>query len=78
MLQQGDIDAARLFFERAVNAGAAEGALELGATYDPVALKELGVVGLLPDPTRAAVLYRQAQQMGAVGAAERLARLGVR
>ena len=78
LLQQGDIDAARLFFERAVGAGAAEGALELGATYDPVALKDLGVVGIQPDPARATTYYRLAQKMGAVGAAERLARLGTR
>ena len=77
-LQQGDIDAARLFFERAFNAGAAEGAFELAATYDPAALSDLGVVGLQPDATRAAALYRKAQQMGAVGAAERLTRLGTR
>ena len=75
-LKTGDVDAARLFFERAVSEGAAEGALELGATYDPVVLRELGVIGLQPDQARAITLYRQAQQMGSALAAERLRRLG--
>ena len=78
LLQTGDIEAARGFFERAVSAGSAEAALELGATYDPVALRELGVVGLTADPARATSLYQQALQMGAPGAAERLQRLGAR
>ncbi len=75
MLNNGDIDGARLFFERALNAGAAEGALELGITFDPIGLRELGAIGLQPNPTRAAALYKQAQQMGAPAAAERLRRL---
>lgn len=75
MLQNGDVDGARLFFERAMNAGAAEGALELGTTFDPVGLRELGAIGLQPNPTRAAALYRQAQQMGAPAAVDRLRRL---
>lgn len=78
LLSQGDIDAARLFFDRALQSGAAQGAMELAATYDPIALAELGVVGLQPDPAMAAKYYRQAQQMGVGAAAERLARLGAR
>src|SRR5262249_16792046 len=78
LLSQGDIDAARLFFDRALQNGAAQGAMELAATYDPIALTELGVVGLQPDPAMAAKYYRQAQQMGVAAAAERLARLGAR
>jgi TPR repeat protein len=76
MLSTGDIDAARLFFERAAAAGAAEGTLELGATYDPNVLRDLGVVGLQGDKARAISYYQQAQAKGAAGAAERLKRLG--
>ncbi len=78
LLQQGDIDAARLFFERAMHAGSAQGALELGTTYDPVALRDLGVVGLQGNSKRAADFYRQALQMGSADASPRLARLGAR
>ena len=75
LLQTGDITGARPFFERAVRAGSADGAVELASTFDPARLKELGVVGLKPDPARALVLYKQAQQMGASTAADRVRRL---
>ncbi len=76
LLTTGDIDAARLFFERAAAAGAPEGTLELAGTYDPNALQELGVVGLQGDAARAIALYRQAHAKGVGAAAARLQRLG--
>jgi hypothetical protein len=65
---------ARLFFERAAQAGSAEGARALGETYDPVEFQKLGVRGLRPDAALARKWYDRAQELEAqqkqTGAAE--------
>lgn len=63
-----DITAARKYFERAAEGGSPQAALEAGRTYDPVQLKELGIIGLKADPQRAGELYRQADAAGVAGA----------
>lgn len=77
-LAQGGIAQARLFYERAAEAGLAVGAMALATTYDPAELERLGVQGLQPDPAAAAKWYTRARQLGSTEAAQRLQRLGAR
>jgi hypothetical protein len=56
---------ARLFFQRAAEAGSAEGARALGETYDPVEFQKLGVHGLTPDPALAQAWYERARALEA-------------
>lgn len=76
MLAVRDISAARKFYEYAANVGSAAAAMALARTFDPASLAELGVVGLRPDPARAAVWYRKAAVLGAPDAKARLQMLG--
>jgi hypothetical protein len=70
-LAAGDIASARLFYERAAEAGIAAAALRLGATFDPDFLGRAGVRGSSGDPAEAAAWYRRARDLGGA-AAERL------
>ena len=45
----GDLAAARLLLRRAAEAGSAEAALALGATFDPLVIRRLGAIGAAPD-----------------------------
>jgi hypothetical protein len=74
-LQSGDIAASRLMLRRAANAGHAQAALALGATFDPYVFSELGVLGFAPDPAQARSWYERAGQLGAPEAARRIERL---
>ena len=71
-LSAGDIASARLFYERAADAGDGAAALRLGATFDPNFLGRVGVRGDPGDPARAASWYRRARDLGDAAAAERL------
>jgi hypothetical protein len=75
-LEQGNIGAARSFFERAADAGLAAGALKMAATYDPTELSRLEAVAVTPDRNEARKWYERARELGAREAEERLARLG--
>ena len=77
-LLQGNVAEARLYFQRAADAGLAQGALAMAATYDPIELSLLGARGVRPDPATAKVWYERARQLGATEAEERLKRLGSR
>ena len=77
-LAQGGIAQARLYYERAAEAGLALGAMALAGTYDPAELERLGVQGLQPEPATAAKWYARARQLGSTEAALRLQRLGAR
>jgi hypothetical protein len=77
-LLEGDVSAARLFFQRAVDAGLPEGALAMASSYDQIELDRLGVRGLTGDRDTARKWYEQARKMGASEADERLERLGER
>jgi TPR repeat protein len=77
-LQRGNVFAARKFFERAAEAGLAQGAVAAAGTYDPDELAKLRVVGLQPDVEAARKWYEKARELGAVEAGERLRRLGSR
>jgi hypothetical protein len=61
----GYLAGARLFFERAAEAGSAEGARALGETYDPVEFQKLGVHGMAPDPALARKWYDRARALEA-------------
>jgi len=74
-LEQGNISAARMFFQRAAEAGLAAGALKMAATYDPAELARLEARGVNPDRNEARRWYERARELGAQEAEERLARL---
>jgi hypothetical protein len=71
-LTAGDIASARLFYERAADAGDSAAALRLGATFDPNFLGRVGIRGNPGDPAQAAFWYRRARDLGDAAAAERL------
>lgn len=75
-LTEGGIAQARLLYERAADAGLAQGAMSMAATYDPVELRRLGALGLKPDREEARRWYERARQLGAPEAEQRLRRLG--
>ena len=64
LLGNGDIATARLFFERAAEAGDGHAALLLGRTYDPAYLDRAGVMGMRGDLDQAAAWYRRARDLG--------------
>lgn len=75
-MEQGNISAARMFFQRAAEAGLAAGALRMGATYDPAELGRLeSLAGVNADRNEARKWYELARDLGAPEAADRLGRL---
>jgi TPR repeat protein len=54
----------RLVLGRAARAGNARAALELGMTFDPKFLGELGVMGLRPEIEQARHWYEEASRLG--------------
>jgi TPR repeat protein len=68
----GDLPSARLVFQRAAEAGDARAAMALAATYDPIALKRLGVVGISPDVEKARKWYEKAKEYGSTEAPRRI------
>ena len=60
LLAAGDIASARLFFERAANAGDARSALGMAKTFDPVELAKAGVRGVKGDQAKADYWYQRA------------------
>jgi len=74
----GDIAAARLLYQKAVELGLAPAALALAATYDPEELARLKVRGVAGDPALARQWYEKARELGAGEAADKLRRLGAR
>jgi hypothetical protein len=75
LLGSGDIAPARLLLRRAALSGSGEAALILGGTYDPVVLRDIGVLGFAPNPTKAREWYQKALELGAPEASRRLSRL---
>ena len=62
-LKQGDIIAARSFYERAAGSGSARAATGVARTFDPTFLSRLGAVGARGNPERAAIWYRKANEV---------------
>jgi hypothetical protein len=71
-LRIGDIAAARLVLRRAANAGNPQAALALGATFDPLVLADLGVLGFPSDLTQARSWYDKAARLGSAEALRRI------
>jgi len=71
-LGAGDIASARLFYERAADAGSGSAALRLGTTFDPGFLAHAGIRGNPGDPAKAAFWYRRSSELGDAAAADRL------
>jgi hypothetical protein len=63
-LATGDVASARLFFERAADAGDSRAAMRMALTYDGAVLERVGVRGLHGDPERASFWYRRARDLG--------------
>jgi hypothetical protein len=70
----GDIASARLFYERAVEAGDGRAALRMGATFDPAFLDRAGIRSVAGNQQEALSWYRHARDLGE---AEAVRRLGV-
>ncbi|TVR99859.1 MAG: hypothetical protein EA406_02180, partial [Rhodospirillales bacterium] len=73
MLDRGDVASARLFFRRAAEAGSPEGALLMGASFDPLTFRRLGIRGIRPDVAEAIAWYQVALERGGTDADSRLA-----
>jgi TPR repeat protein len=63
-------------YEFAADAGLAQGAMALAATFDADELAKLGVRGVASDPKEARRWYERARQLGATDAPQRISRLG--
>jgi hypothetical protein len=77
VLRTGDVVSARLFYERAANAGDGRAALRLGATFDPAFLGPLGGK-VQADAVLARTWYSRALDLGAVEAKGQLRSLEMR
>ncbi len=75
ILMSGDIASARLLLRRAADAGSADAALALGATFDPVVIRRLGAIGMTPDIAQARQWYQRAADLGSAAAMGQLAKL---
>lgn len=72
LLRQGDVGAARLVLERAVEMGSAQASFALAETYDPLVLAKWGTYGTRGDASKARALYAKADAAGIKAAKARL------
>ena len=72
MIDVGYLAGARGYFKRAAEAGSADAALALGATYDPKFISDIGVKGINGDLAEARAWYERARELGSVSAKEKL------
>jgi hypothetical protein len=68
LFREGDLAAARLFYERAADAGDGQAAIRLGETFDPVFLDHAQLRGVHGDLGIASFWYRRARDLGAAEA----------
>ena len=64
LVGQGDIGAARIVLERAVEMGSVQASFSLAETYDPLILAKWGTLGTRGDAVRAQDLYAKADAAG--------------
>jgi TPR repeat protein len=76
LLSIGDIASARLFYERAADAGDGLAAVRLGETFDPIFLERAGLSRVRGDWGAAVSWYRRARDLGATDAEVLLKGLG--
>ncbi len=74
-LTSGDVIGARMFFKKAADAGDAQAANAMGATFDPNLFSSMQVQGMRPDVEMARQWYRRAMDLGSKDSVERLERL---
>jgi len=74
-LGRGDVASARLFYERAADAGGAIAALRLGETFDPIFLDLAHLRGIPGDLGTAVSWYRRARALGSRDAENLLQKL---
>ena len=74
LLRSGDISSARLLFQRLADAGIADAALALAATYDPRYLAQHNFIGVAGDAPKAHAWYQRASELGSIEAGRILAR----
>jgi hypothetical protein len=74
-LAGGDITGARLYLERAAEAGDTRALMALGTSYDPATLARMGALGIKGDPAKAREYYAKALAAGMGAARERIAAL---
>jgi TPR repeat protein len=74
LVKSGDVASARLLFQRMANAGIADAALALAATYDPRHLAQHNLIGVVGDETKAHDWYQRANELGSAEAGRILAR----
>lgn len=72
LASNGDIPAARLLLQRAAEAHNARAAFELAATYDPIAVRQLGHNTARPDLALARAWYQRARDWGSPDAPKQL------
>ena len=72
MIDVGYLAGARGYFKRAAEAGSADAALALGATYDPKFISDIGVKGIKGDLAEARAWYERARELGSVSAQGKL------
>jgi hypothetical protein len=68
LFRKGDLAGARLFYERAADAGDGQAAIRLGETFDPVFLDHAQLRGTRGDMGKALAWYRRARDLGAAEA----------
>jgi hypothetical protein len=64
LFNAGDVDAARLFFRRAANAGDSQAAVAMGSTYDPEVLAQRFIRGIQGNAEEAQRWYEKAKDVG--------------
>lgn len=64
MVEVGYFPGARAYFQRAAEAGSAEAAFSVGATYDPSFIEDIGAQGIKPDTKQARIWYERAKALG--------------
>jgi TPR repeat protein len=77
-LAHGNVAAARMYFQRAADAGVAQAALALASTYDPDELARLRVVVMQPDLNLARRWYERARELGSPEGERRLKRFSAK
>jgi TPR repeat protein len=71
----GDVASARLFYERAADAGDPKAMLRLGESFDPDFLEQAHIRGVRSDLAAARIWYGRAIELGSIEAGTVLKRL---
>ena len=75
LVRMRDIASARLFYERAADAGNGRAALRMGESFDRAFLDSIGIYRMIGDRQLALSWYRRARDLGDTEAAQLLHKL---